>query len=160
MFFIGESSKKKDLIYLTIIFIFSIFTISNMIQYYLVGGMYDPDKAIYLLDALKFAGMDYYNVCLPSDIFYSPVICYLTSLLFRLGLVNELAIFIVTAIFGVLCEIGLYVLFRFRFNSLLSFLVLYYLEVYLWFYGILVLVELIFLHYQYQYGYLYLRFLH
>ena len=121
MFFIGESSKKKDLIYLTIIFIFSIFTISNMIQYYLVGGMYDPDKAIYLLDALKFAGMDYYNVCLPSDIFYSPVICYLTSLLFRLGLVNELAIFIVTAIFGVLCEIGLYVLFRFRFNSLLSF---------------------------------------
>ena len=113
--------NKKDGIYISLVLLISCLIMYSMVKYYLSGGMYDPDKAIYLIDALKFAGLDYYNICLPGDIFYSPIICFLTSILFRLGLVNELAIFIVTGLFGLLCNIGLYVLFRYKFSHLLSF---------------------------------------
>lgn len=112
--------EKKDRAYLLVVLLFSIYTIYKMIEFYMHCGIYDPDKAIYLIDALKFAGLDYYNICLSSDIFYSPVICFLTSILFRLGLVDKLAIFLVTGIFGVICEVGLYVFFRQRFNQILS----------------------------------------
>lgn len=113
--------EKRDSVYLLLVFLFSFFTIYKMIEFYMHCGIFDPDKAIYLIDALKFAGLDYYNICLSTDIFYTPVICFLTSVLFRLGLVDKLAIFIVTGIFGVLCEIGVYVFLRQRFNQILSF---------------------------------------
>ena len=112
--------ERKDAVYLVFVLLFSFFTIYKMIEFYMHCGIYDPDKAIYLIDALKFAGLDYNNICLPSDIFYSPVICFLTSILFRLGLVDKLAIFIVTGIFGVICEVGVYVFLRQRFNQILS----------------------------------------
>ena len=105
--------EKKDRAYLLVVLLFSIYTIYKMIEFYMHCGIYDTDNAIYLIDALKFAGLDYYNICLSSDIFYSPVICFLTSILFRLGLVDKLAIFLVTGIFGVICEVGLYVFFKF-----------------------------------------------
>lgn len=119
MMFLSDFNKE-DKIYIIIILLFSCLTAYNLIQYYTISGLMNPDTALYLIDSLKFAGLDEYNICLSSDIFYSPVICFLTSILFRLGLVDKLAIFIVTAIFGILGEIGLYVLFRFRFNQLLS----------------------------------------
>lgn len=121
MFFQKFKLNSKDLIYLTLVSIFSSLIIYKLIEWYNYCGIFDPDKAIYLMDALKFAGMDYYNICPPENIYYSPVICYLTSIVFRLGLVDKLAIFIVTGIFGVICEIGIYILFRNKFNSLLSF---------------------------------------
>ncbi len=121
MFFEDLNYNKKDYIYLILVFAFSIFTMYEMIEFYLAGGLYQPDKAIYLIDALKFAGLDYYNVCLPGDVYYTPVICFLTSLLFRLGFVNEFSLYFVTSIFGLFAELGLYILLRYRFNSTLSF---------------------------------------
>lgn len=52
--------------------------------------------------------------------FLSPVICYLTSILFRLGISNKVSIFIVTGCFGILCNIGMYVLLKSRYSGLLS----------------------------------------
>lgn len=113
--------NKNDKYYLILVFLFSFFLIYKLIEFYMSCGIFDPDKSIYLIVALKFAGLDYNNICVSGDIFYTPVICFLTSLLFRLGLVDKLAIFIVTGVFGIICELGIYILFRQRFNSLLSF---------------------------------------
>lgn len=112
--------NKKDYLYLVIVFIFSMGLIYFRTQYHLSGGIFYPDKALYLITALKYSGLDYYGIANPSDIFYSPVISFLTSLLFRMGLVDQLAISLVSSFFALFGFLGLYILLRFRFNSILS----------------------------------------
>ena len=84
------------------------------------GGLLDPDIALYLLSALKYAGLDSFNVAYPEDLFYTPVISFLTSLIFRMGYVDKNAIIIVTSILSFLGYVGLYYLLKRRFDSLLS----------------------------------------
>lgn len=112
--------NKNDFPYIFIILIFSLFTMLKMLDYHMSGGIFNHDKSVYLINALVFAGMDYHNISYPQDLFFSPLISFLTSLLFRLGLVSKLSIFIVTGIFGLFGNIGLYTLLKNRFNSLLS----------------------------------------
>lgn len=110
----------RDKYYLIILFVIAFLSTLKMTLFCLAGGILNPDISLYLISALKYAGMDYYNIANPADLYYTPVISFLTSLLFRAGMVSHSAIIIVTSIFAFLAYIGLYVLLRSRFNPLLS----------------------------------------
>ena len=112
--------NKKDYLYLIIIFIFSMCLIYYRTKFHMSGGILYPDKALYLINALQYSGLDYYNIAHPEDIFYSPIISFLTSLLFRMGMVDQLSISLVSSFFALIGFMGLYLLLRFRFNSILS----------------------------------------
>jgi len=112
---------KKDYIYLIIILLFSLITIFYRLKFHMSGGIFSPDKALYLINALQYGGMDYYNIYNPGEITASPILSFLTSLLFRIGIVNQVAISLVSAFFAILGYIGLYLLLKRRFDSLLSF---------------------------------------
>ena len=74
------------------------------------------DVFIYLSNSLVFAGYE-------SSILYlylSPVICILTAILFKLGFLSEASLYLVTGIFCILANIGIYVLLKNKFSSLLS----------------------------------------
>lgn len=76
------------------------------------------DIYFYLIQGLRFSGYEiggyeYVN-------FLSPLIPFLTSLLFRMGFINESSIFIVTGIFYPLGILGVYLLLRLRFNNIMS----------------------------------------
>ncbi|MDL2247068.1 glycosyltransferase family 39 protein, partial [Methanobrevibacter sp. OttesenSCG-928-K11] len=73
----------------------------------------------YLLNALYFTGE---NLRATSTISLSPVISYLTAVLFDLGLKSEIAILIVTGVFAVIGNLGFFLLLKTRFNNILSLL--------------------------------------
>ena len=78
------------------------------------------DAYLYLIQAYHFAGTpiggyDYVN-------YYSPLIPFLTSLLFRLGFVSEASLFAVTGLFYPIAVIGIYFLLNLRFNKFYSML--------------------------------------
>ena len=112
--------NKQDLKYLIVLLIFALVTIFFRTEYHMSGGVFSPDKALYLLNALKYSGLDYYNIVNVNDLYLSPIISFLTSLLFRLNLVDQLAISLVSSFFALIGYFGLYFLLRNRFNSLLS----------------------------------------
>lgn len=113
--------NKKDSIYLICIFIlsFSIFIVKFL--YFDKIGIPNSDGLIYLCDALYFAGINYNNIGGLNFIYCSPTICFLTSIFFRLNYMNPNALIIVTGIFEILGNIGLYILLKNRFNRILSF---------------------------------------
>ena len=114
------SLNKKDWICLAIVIIFSLLCTAKMMMFTMSGCILDPDIALYLLSALKYAGLDSFNVAYPEDLFYTPIISFLTSLIFRMGYVDKNAIIIVTSILSFLGYVGLYCLLKRRFDSLLS----------------------------------------
>lgn len=78
------------------------------------------DVYFYLIEALRFSGYsiggyEYVN-------YLSPLIPFLTSLLFKLGFVNETSIFAVTGIFYILGVLGFFSLLRLRFRNLMAVL--------------------------------------
>lgn len=112
---------KEDAKYLVVLFVLVALCFIKYIQFIMPGGLLNVDSALYLVNSLKYAGMDYYNIVNPADLYFTPVISFLTSLLFRMGLVDKLAIAIVTMTISFAGYFGLYILFKYRFNSLLSF---------------------------------------
>lgn len=120
MNFNESSLNKEDWICLAVVIIFSFLCTAKMALFSMSGCILDPDIAIYLLSGLKYAGLDFFNVAYPQDLFYTPVISFLTSLIFRMGYVDKNAIIIVTGILSFLGYVGLYFLLKKRFNSLLS----------------------------------------
>lgn len=76
------------------------------------------DVFVYLNNALTFAGIPVGNV---SVIYLSPLMPFLTSLIFRVGYVSANALFILDAVIFVFGVAGLYLLFRERFNQIQSF---------------------------------------
>ncbi|MGX8693941.1 MAG: glycosyltransferase family 39 protein [Methanobrevibacter sp.] len=120
MNFNGLDLNREDWICLVIVIVFSFLCTLKMMLFTMSGCMLDPDIAIYLLSGLKYAGLDFFNVAYPEDLFYTPVISFLTSLFFRMGYIDKNAIIIVTSIFSFMGFIGLYFLLKTRFNSLLS----------------------------------------
>ena len=50
----------------------------------------------------------------------SPVICILTAILFKLGFLSEVSLYLVTGIFCIFANIGIYALLKNKFSSLLS----------------------------------------
>ena len=111
---------KKEWICLAVVIIFSFICTAKMALFSMSGGILDPDVALYLLSGLKYAGLDIYNVAYPEDLFYTPVVSFLTSLIFRMGYVDKNAIIIGTGFLGFMGYIGLYYLLKRRFDSLLS----------------------------------------
>ena len=65
---------------------------------------YCSDVYVYLLNSLNFAGIDLGS---HSPLYLSPVICFCTSLLFRLGYVDITSIYIVTGVFAIFGMVGL-----------------------------------------------------
>lgn len=108
--------SKNDFFHLFILTVFSILITYTLINFNQVLGIYCSDVFIYLSNSLVFAGYD-------SSVMYlylSPVICILTAILFKLGGLSEISLYIVTGIFCIFANIGIYVLLKNKFSSLLS----------------------------------------
>ncbi len=76
------------------------------------------DIYFYLIQGLRFTGYqiggyEYVN-------YLSPLIPFLSSILFKLGFINETSIFISTGLFYPLSVLGIYLLLKLRFNNLIS----------------------------------------
>jgi len=76
------------------------------------------DAYLYLIQSYKFSGhpisgYDYTE-------YLSPLIPFLTSILFRLGFISETSLFITTGIFYAIGIIGVYYLLKLRFNEIYS----------------------------------------
>lgn len=109
--------NKKDKYYLIFITLFSTILVAYYIHFNEMLGISCSDVYIYLLNALYYTGT---NINSTKFIDLSPVICFLTSLFFRAGFVDELAIYIVTGAFAILGNIGFYLLLKKYFDELLS----------------------------------------
>ena len=108
--------SKNDFLYLFILTVFSILITYTLINFNQTLGIYCSDVFIYLSNALVFAGYE-------SSILYlylSPVICILTAILFKLGFLSEVSLYLVTGIFCIFANIGIYALLKNKFSSLLS----------------------------------------
>ena len=93
---------NKELILITII---STILVAYYINFNNNLGIYCSDVYVYLLNALYYAGT---NIHSTKSIYLSPVVCFLTSLIFELGYVDKVAIFIVTGIFAIIGNIGMF----------------------------------------------------
>ena len=91
-----------------------------MIHFHQSRGAFNSDIFRYLPAALDFAGLNYNHISDPSWMYNSPVICYLTSILFKLGYVQIESIFVVTGFFGILGIFGIYTFLKSRFSPILS----------------------------------------
>lgn len=109
--------KQKDKYFLLIITIFSTLLVAHYINFNNIVGVSCSDVYVYLLNSQYYAGIPTRHI---ENIYISPVFCYLTSLLFRAGLIDKLAIFIVSGIFAIIGNIGLYLLFKKYFDEILS----------------------------------------
>lgn len=111
--------SKNDSVYLIGLTIFSIILTVHLINLnYTIN--FKPDSFVYLVNGLVYAGLQGNIQNYSYSLFLTPVISFLTSILFRLGIVDKVAIMIVTGIIAILGQIGLYLLLKVRFNELLS----------------------------------------
>ena len=109
--------NKRDYYSIIAITIFSLILTCHYIMFNVNLGIYCSDVYVYLLNALYFTGE---NINSSQTIYLSPIICFLTSLLFKVGITDKLAIFIVTGIFAIFANIGLYLLLKQRFGEMQS----------------------------------------
>lgn len=108
---------KRDKYFLVFLILFSTILVIHYIYYNLKTGVTCSDVYVYLVNALYYTGI---NRCAAENIFLSPTVCFLTSILFRLGLVDTVAIYIVTGVLAIIGNIGLYFLLRRYFNKIYS----------------------------------------
>lgn len=104
-----------------IVIVFSLLVTSALIYINstsnILGHSY-RDVFFYLIQALRFSG---YHINGYEYVYYlSPLVPYLTSILFRFGFVSEISIFIVTGAFYLISIIGIYYLMKLRFNKNIS----------------------------------------
>ncbi|WP_292895995.1 glycosyltransferase family 39 protein [Methanobrevibacter sp.] len=109
--------NQKDKYFLLSIVILSTILVGYYINFNYNLGIYCSDVYVYLLNSLYYTGK---NVFSTGNIFLSPLICFITSIFFRLGLVDKLAIYIVTGAFAIFGNIGFYLLLRRFFDEKLS----------------------------------------
>lgn len=95
----------------------TIITVFLLEKQFFIGVPY-YDVFVYLNNALIFAGIPVGNL---SVIYLSPLMPFLTSLVFRAGYISENVIFILDGFIFILGVIGLYSLLNERFNSIKSF---------------------------------------
>lgn len=110
----------SDKYYIIFLACFSILITVIMVRFHQSRGAFNSDIYVYLASALEYSGMNYNHI---SDLVYmsnSPLICYLTSLLFKLGFVSINSIFFVTAIFSISGIFAMYLFLKIRFSNLLS----------------------------------------
>lgn len=113
---------KNDRIYLILLFLITLLAALKMLDLTMKGCISNPDIALYLINSLKYAGLDLYNIANSNDMVNTPIICYLTSLIFRTGYVDKNAIIIITSLFNFIGFFGFYILLKNRFNPQLSFI--------------------------------------
>ena len=109
--------KQKDKYYLIFIALFSAILVGYYINFNNSIGISCSDVYVYLLNAQYYTGT---NVNSTKFIYLSPLICFLTSLFFRVGFVDKLAIYIVTGAFAIFGNIGFYLLLKKYFDENLS----------------------------------------
>ncbi len=109
--------KQKDKYYLLFILIYSIILVGYYINFNYNFGVHCSDVYVYLLNALYYTGT---NIRSTGTIYLSPMICFLTSIFFYFGLVDKLAIYIVTGAFAVFGNLGFYLLLKRYFDENLS----------------------------------------
>lgn len=119
MFLKDLNFKKSDKKYLAVILIISTVLTIYYINFSMNIGLFCSDVYVYLVNALYYAGE---NVVASEDLWLTPLISILTSLFFDFGFKNQLSILIVTGVLAIIGNIGLYLLFRLKFNKPLSFL--------------------------------------
>lgn len=117
MFLDDFNLTKKDSYYLFGIILFTLILISYYILFNMNLGIYCSDVYVYLLNAVYFSGT---NINSSQTIYLSPVICFLTSLLFKAGITDKLAIFIITGLITFTGNIAFYLLLKQKFTSLMS----------------------------------------
>ena len=116
-----ENSWLRNNIQPLIVIVFSLLVTSALIYINstsnILGHSY-RDVFFYLIQALRFSG---YQINGYEYVYYlSPLVPYLTSILFRFGFVSEVSIFIVTGAFYLISIIGMYYLLKLRFNKNIS----------------------------------------
>ena len=109
--------RQKDKYYLAFIVIYSIILVGYYIHFNNNLGIYCSDVYVYLLNALYYTGT---NIRSTTTIYLSPLICFLTSIFFKLGFIHKDAIYIVTGAFAVFGNIGFYFLLKRFFDEKLS----------------------------------------
>lgn len=117
MIFNDLNLKKNDTKFILTLIIISSLLVIYYIQFTETIGIYCSDVYVYLINALYYSGV---NMNVTSTIHLYPLISFITSLLFDLGLKSELSIYLVTGIFAIIGNIGFYILLRTRFNEVLS----------------------------------------
>lgn len=108
---------KNDKYYILGLLIFSSILTAYYINFNLNVGISCSDVYIYLINALYYTGI---NRHASEFIYLSPLICFLTSLLFRLGMVDVISIYVVTGAFAILGNVGMYILLKQFFDEDLS----------------------------------------
>ena len=78
-------------------------------------GRFHRDVYLYLIEALAFNG--YYFDTYSYINILSPLIPFLTSLMYRLGFVTEVSIFFVTSVFFFFSIVGMYYILKLRFED-------------------------------------------
>lgn len=112
--------RKNDNRYLIVVLILSFLITIVSIKYNREVGVVRPDTMMFLRNSLFYAGIPADNLHIAGYMYLSPVICFFTSLIFRLGIVSRTAIFIVCGVFSIIGNVGIYILLRQRFNEYLS----------------------------------------
>jgi 4-amino-4-deoxy-L-arabinose transferase-like glycosyltransferase len=115
----SNETKLSFLLLLLFVSVITILLIWINTSQEILGRSY-RDVYFYLIEALRFSG--HYIGGYEYVSYLSPLIPFLTSLLFRLGMVSEVSIFIVTGIFYIFGVLGFYSLLKMRFNNLMSLL--------------------------------------
>lgn len=110
---IRDLSRKPLFILMVITLIIIAYLLYKQIQ---IGVPY-YDVFVYLNNALIFAGIPVGNV---SVIYLSPLIPFLTSLVFQAGYISANAIFVLDAVIFIFAVAGLYLLFKERFSQIQS----------------------------------------
>ena len=120
MLFDDLNINKDDIPFITVILITSLIITAKMIDYNMNVPIYCSDIIVYMVNALNYANLNVNGLFSSYGMFFSPVICFTTSLLIRLSLPPNLSIYIVTGLFSITGNIGLYILLKNRFSPLLS----------------------------------------
>lgn len=117
-FFRDLNLTRIDIFYLVVLILFSLFATINTINLNMVLNI-KSDVLVYLTNALFYSGLSE-NIHNASNLYLSPVICYLTSVLMNFGISGKESIFIVTGFFSIMANISMYILLKYRFNRVLS----------------------------------------
>ncbi|MCE5213862.1 MAG: glycosyltransferase family 39 protein [Methanobacterium sp.] len=81
-------------------------------------GVFYYDIHVYLNNALMFAGIPVGNL---SVVYLSPLMPFLTSLIFRAGLISEHVLFVLDGVIFIIGVLSLYLIFKERFDEVQSF---------------------------------------
>ncbi|HTX60851.1 MAG TPA: glycosyltransferase family 39 protein [Methanobacterium sp.] len=95
----------------------TIFTLFLLEKQLFIGVPY-YDVFVYLNNALIYAGIPVGNL---SVIYLSPLMPFLSSLVFRTGFISEGVLFLLDGVLFIIGAVGLYLLFKERFNTPASF---------------------------------------